>query len=214
MIYLSLKRCVLPTLVVLAGLVAGCQAFGALMYKAAGDPDIPAQYELPNVSTVVLVENYRNAGNSDDAELLGRIINGRLSDKKLVPLVGYEKILELKSQKPKEFRKMTIVEIAQAVGAQQVLYVHLQSGGVASMGGGNVYQGKASVLVKVIDAKTGDTLWPRQLDDGRAMGAETNPAVNGTKPQDEIRSRLYDDLGMQIVRLFHKWKPDSSDTER
>ena len=50
------------------------------------------------------------------------------------------------------------------------------------------------------------------IEDGRMLGTETNPATTGSKPESEIRLKMYDDLAMQVVRLFHAWKPDSSDT--
>lgn len=194
--------------------LAGCQALGVLLYKTAGDPDIPAQYELPQKKTLVFAENFRHSSiAADDAELLGRLINGRLAQQNLVPLVGHEKLLELKATNQAAYRKMTIVEIAQKLEAEQVIYVHLQSGGVASMGGGSIKQGKASVLVRVIDVKTGENAWPTGIEDGRMLGTETNPATTGSKPENEIRLKMYDDLSMQVVRLFHKWKPDSSDTD-
>ena len=194
--------------------LTGCQALGVLMYKTAGDPDIPAQYELPQKKALVFAENFRhNSIAADDAELLGRLINARLSQQNLVPLVGHEKLLELKATNQAAYRKMTIVEIAQKLGAEQVIYVHLQSGGVSSMGGGSIKQGKASVLVRVIDVKTGENAWPTGIEDGRLLATETNPATTGSKPESEIRLKMYDDLSMQVVRLFHKWKPDSSDTD-
>jgi hypothetical protein len=194
--------------------LAGCQALGVLLYKAAGEPDVPAQYELPQKTALVLVENFRHASiSADDADLLSRLINAKLAQKNLVPLVGPEKLIELKSAQPAEYRKMTVVEIAQKFDAEQVIYVHLQSGGVTSMGGGSVKQGKASVLVRVIDVSTGENAWPTGIEDGRLLSTETNPATVGTKPESEIRLHMYDDLAFQVVRLFYKWKPDSSDAE-
>ncbi len=206
------RRC---SLVLLSGLllIAGCQAAGALIYKAVGEPDVPAQYELAKKPTLVLVENYRHSGiASDDADLLARMIHLKINQRSLVPLVPHERLLEFKADRQQEFAKMTVTEIAQKMQADQVLYVHLQSGGVSSLGGGSILQGKASVLVKVIDAATGDTLWPVEIDEGRTIGAETNP-VQGTdrfRPE-EIRNNLYNQTAHNVVRLFYKWKPDSSD---
>jgi hypothetical protein len=198
--------------VALLCIIAGCQAMGALIYKTTGDPDVPAQYELPQKPALVLVENFKHASvAADDSELLGRLIHGRLDQKKLVPLVGHERLLELKAADPKAFRAMTVVEIARKLDAEQVIYVHLQAGAVSSMGGGTIKQGKASVLVRVIDVQTGENAWPTGIEDGRQIGTETNPATTGSRAESEIRLSMYDNVAMQIVRLFHKWKPDGSD---
>lgn len=194
-------------------LLGGCQMLGVLMYKTAGEPDVPAQYTLPPKKTLVLVENYQYArAAADDTELLGRLIHARLAQKNLVPLVGHEKLLELKASQPQHFSQMTIVDIAHKLEAEQVIYVHFQGGGVVSMGGGSIRQGQASVLVRVVDVQTGETVWPTGIEDGRVVSTETNPATTGSKPESDIRLHLYDDLAMKIVRLFHSWKPDSSDT--
>lgn len=198
----------------LSVIVGGCQMLGLVMYKAAGDPEVPAQYTLLPKQTLVLVENYKYArAAADDAELLGRLIHARLSQKNLVPLIGHEKLLELKATQLQNFNRMTIVDIAHQLGAEQVIYVHFQGGGVVSMGGGSIRQGQASVLVRVIDTQTGETVWPTGIEDGRIVSSETNPATTGSKPESDIRFHLYDDLAMKIVRLFHSWKPDSSDTQ-
>lgn len=197
---------------ILCIITGGCQMLGLVMYKTAGDPDVPAQYTLVQKQTLVLVENYRYArAAAEDAELLGRLIHARLSRKNLVPLVGHEKLLELKATQSQNFNRMTIVDIAHQLGAEQVIYVHFQGGGVTSMGGGSVRQGQASVLVRVVDAQTGQTVWPTGIEDGRVVSTETDPAAIGSKPESDIRLHLYDDLAMKIVRLFHSWKPDSSD---
>ncbi len=199
-------------LLVILVVVVGCQAMGVLLYKTAGEPDVPAQFELGTKPTVVMVENFKHAAlANDDAELLARLINSRLLERKTFNVVGVEKVMQLKAEKPKEFREMTVAEIGRAVGAEQLIYVHLQSGGVNAMGGGTVQKGEASVLVKVIDTKTGDTLFPVEIADGRSVTADTNPATDGTRSTEDLRYMLYNDIASQTVRLFYSWKPDSSD---
>jgi hypothetical protein len=194
-------------------LLAGCQALGVVLYKAAGEPEVPAQYELQKRPTLVMVENFRHSSMSaDDAELLSRMLHQKVNDKGLAPLVPPERLLELRATRQQQFSRMTVAEIASAVQAEQVLYVHLQSGGVASLGGGSVYKGSASVLVKVIDAKAGTTLWPVEIDEGRSVSAETDARQVSDKVRvEDMRRQLYDRLSTSVARLFYQWKPDSSD---
>lgn len=196
-------------LLMLAAVSGGCNVIGAVAYKIGGQEDVPAQFELPKRPTVILAENFGNPDlGADEAAMLSRYIHAKMLEKQLVPMVGYEKIVELKSRQPKEFGKLTVPQIAQAVGAEQVIYVHLQGGGVGAMGGGSVLQGRAAVLVKVIDAKSGDRLWPVEISDGRAVSFETPPtALSERVRAEDIRHQLYDGLSLNIVRLFHKWKP-------
>lgn len=207
----SFVACLLCSILLI---VVGCQALGVAIYKTVGEADVPAQFELGNKPTVVLVENFKHAAlANEDAELLSRLINARLIERKTFNIIGVEKVMQLKAEQPKAFREMTVAGIGRAVGAQQLIYVHLQSGGVSALGGGSVKKGEANVLVRVIDTQTGDTLYPVEIADGRSLSAETNPATDGTRSVDELRYKLYNDIARQTVRLFYKWKPDSSDMQ-
>ena len=190
-------------------LTSGCNLIGAAAYKLSQEQEIPARFTLnKDVPTVVLVENYRTPDlAANDAELLARCLQSKLEEKKVVTLVKTEKILDLRNRKPTEFAKMTVPQIAQAVGAQQVIYVDLQAGGVVSMTGNSMFQGKAYVSVKVIDAKTGANLYPLDAVDGIALSYETSP----TKGREEgsygaVRSELYDGMAKKIGRQFYPWK--------
>jgi hypothetical protein len=195
-------------------MLAGCNVLGAVLYKTAGEPDVEAQYTLPNVPTLVMAENFSQYDlGAADAELLARRVQSRLQEKLFdvktktaFPMVQSEKVLELRGRSATAFRKMTIPQIGKEVGAEQIIYIHFQGGGVASMAGGSTHQGKAAVLVKVVDVKTGATLWPTDMVDGRAVSFETSPHRGGDN-QSDIRNRLYDGLSQQIARLFYKHKP-------
>jgi hypothetical protein len=205
------RYAVCTLLLALGATVGGCNVLGALAYKVAGEPDVPAKYTLEKRPTVIVVENYANYDlGSSDAELLAQRLQTRLQEKDLAPFVGFEKVLDLRATQPSKFRTMTIPQIGRAVGAEQVIYVHFQGGGVASMGGGSLMQGKASVLVKVVDAKTGASLWPKDMTDGQSVGFETSPTRGGDRAED-VHTRLYDGLSQNIARLFYKNKPSDEE---
>ncbi|MBC7783136.1 MAG: hypothetical protein H7144_04790 [Burkholderiales bacterium] len=185
---------------------------GAVAYKVSADQEVKALYTLPARPTVVLVENYRQPDlAATDAELLARCLHARLESLKVVQLVGPEKILELRSKRSKDFRNMTVPDIGRAVGAEQVIYVDLESGGLATMGDASIIRGRAVVLVKVVDVATGETRWPPDLSDGRAVTFETNPTdlTDRVRP-DQLRYALYDGLAIQVVRLFTNWRADDA----
>jgi hypothetical protein len=190
-------------------LLAGCNILGAAAYKVAGEPDVPAEFELAKRPTVVMVENFRHPDlAAADAEFIAQRVQERLMKKDLVPVVRAEKIIELRGKGMGAFRKMTVKDVARAVEAEQVLYISFEAGGFASMGGGSTVQGRAVVKVKVIDAATGDTLWPGAVSDGRSVSFETSPADGTDRTSTtDLRYKLYDGLAARAVRLFHKFKP-------
>lgn len=201
----------------LAALVAGgCNLVGAVLYKVTPELEIPPKFVLKkDAPTVVLVENYRTPDlAANDAELLARSLQAKLDEKKVAPIIKTEKIFDLRNSRPKDFAKMTVPEIAKAVGAEQVIYVDLQSGGISSMTGQSLFQGKAYVAVKVIDAKTGATLFPTESADGIGLGFETNPRKGrdeGSYPA--VRSELYDGMAKTIGRLFYPYKPSEDEED-
>lgn len=198
-------------------LISGCGAAGALIYKLTPEPEIPGRYTLRDVPTIVLAENFRNPDlAANDAELLARCVQDELKKHKVIQnVVKSEKISDLRNNKPKDFPKMSVPEIAKAVGAEQVIYIDLVGGGIGSMTGSSMFQGRASAQVKVIDAKTGAADWPPDSVDGFGVNYETNPL----KGREEgsyaaVRSDLYEGLAKNIGRLFHKWKQSEDDNDK
>ena len=191
---------------------AACGPIGAIAYKLQPDPTVEAKYKLQDRPTAILVENFRNPDiAATDAELLTRNLSDRLKDvvvdkKPLVHVVAFEKVIDLRDAKPKAFFKMTIPQIGTAVGAEQVIYVDLQAGGVAPMATGEVLQGKASAQVKVVDVATGDTLWPTEMADGFPVTTQTNPLEGQSAgTYNAVREQLYEDLADKIAKLFYKY---------
>jgi hypothetical protein len=202
------KRHTLTLLPLLPLFLAGCNMLGAAAYKIAGEPDVPAEFELPKKPTVVMVENFANADlAAADAEFIAQRVQERLMAKDVVPVVRAEKIIELRGKGMSAFKKMTVKDVAKAVEAEQVLYVSFEAGGIGAIGGGSTLQGRTAVKVKVIDAVTGNTLWPQNITDGRSVAFETSPTDGTSTSPKDLRYKLYDGLAARVVRLFHKFKP-------
>ena len=194
-------------------LIGGCNVLGAVIGKAGENPTIPPKFLLKKVPTVVFCENFRNPDlMADDAELLAREIQDKIDKKKVVTIIKAEKIQDLRNTRPKEFAKMKIPEIATAIGAEQVIYVDLQAGAIGSMTGQSLFQGRATAAVRVIDAKTGLTLFPPDAADGIYMSFETDP-IHGKDEgsYQNVRSELYEGLATNIAHLFVPWKQDASE---
>jgi hypothetical protein len=165
--------------------------------------------------TLVMVENYRTPDlAANDSELLARVLTEKLEAKKVATLVKTEKVLDLRNNKPKDFGTMTVPQIAQAVGAEIVIYVDLQGAQITSLTGTSMFQAKSAAYLKVIDAKTGATLYPTDSAQGAAITYETDALKGkeeGTYPQ--VRSALFDGLARQIGHQFYSWKAEEEKEE-
>ena len=185
---------------------AGCNAIGVAAYAASGGAKVPPEYKLQNRATLVLVENYENPEVfTVPAERLGRNITGELTDSKVATFIDPEKASDLKSADPTDFRKMDIPAVGRAVGARQVIYVNLVKFTTDSPLGGDRFVGKAEARVKVVDANTGQTIWPLDSSGGRDIKYETKVTqgiddTNLTIVQDQ----LCQTFGEKIAKLFHE----------
>src|SRR5439155_25959235 len=170
--------------------IGGCAAAGAIAYKVYGPPKIPAKYVPAKKPTLVLVENYQQQSSaSADADLLARYTGDDLVAAKVVPIVDLDKLHALRDSKPGEYSKMSIRSVGQAVDAKQVLYVQLKSSDVTPLQGGEALQGSASVIVKLIDAESGETIWPKDLSDGYPLATSTQLGSSARPNAMEVREK-------------------------
>jgi hypothetical protein len=202
--------CLVPAACCLLSL-SGCLA-GALLSKTLPQT-VPAHY-MPNQSQpmLVLAEDYRNP-NGDavlDADQLARFVYEDLQHHDAARLIDPLKGTELRSRDPSTFRQMPIAQIGKTSGAGQVLYISVTGTDVQSPAGSGMMRAEAAALVRVVDVRTGQTLWPDSAADGYPVGAQT-PMVKLTEGADEttVRQALQHQLAIEIARLFYKYEPDA-----
>jgi hypothetical protein len=205
----NLGRVLLTLVVVSFGALAGCATigFGA---QALFPPKVDPVYEpVKTAPLLVMVENQRNPSMSvaEVDELTGYILDD-LAAYEVAPLIDREKLQELRDLHEKDMEKMTISKIGKDVGAEQVLYVDLKRSNVGTIAGVPLH-GRIDVAVKVVDAKTGQTLFPKNATAAYAMSFETplTKTVDNTDPT-LMRQALLSSAGTGIGRLFHTWYPE------
>ena len=193
--------------------VPGCALFGALFYKVHGPTPVPAKYVPKKEPTLVLVENYRHPASVRlDAERLGRYIVEEFEGREIAPTIDPALLEELRARP--DAKTMSQSAIGRALGAKQVLYVDLTSFNVEEALGSEAIKGKAEATLKLVDATTGDTLWPDAVTTGYPVALET-PYVRVGEDTNEMRLReqMCRQLANQIGKLFRKWSPEYESTE-
>jgi hypothetical protein len=190
-------------LATLGGVASGCTAVGAIAYKLSPQPAVPAEYKPTKQTTLIMVENFRNPDLFEvESERLERDIGFAFTEQKLFPVVPVQKLLELKASDSASFSKMDIPGVARALGAKQVLYVELQQFSVDPPIASETMHGKVLAKVKMVDAETGETLWPRDSSIGHEVKYET-PTVSGDDTRAAVQEKLYQRLSSQIAKLFY-----------
>jgi hypothetical protein len=194
-------------------LIGGCNLLSVASvgaYKLGMVPKNPAQYTPARTPMLVLVENFEHQSMATvQAEQLSRFLANEIQLHDVAPVVNPEQLQELKDSRPKEFPTMSVSAVAQALGAQQVLYVQLTTADVTPLSGGDGFTGSSTVSVKLIDAATGNTLWPNDQS-GYGVSSKTQvDSPQGARDPQEVHRRLNADLADKIARLFYPWSPEN-----
>jgi hypothetical protein len=190
----------------LACAASGCVALAAVASKVQPPPKMDAEYKPAKKPTLVFVENFENPDLYEvESNRIARDISYEFTENKSFPVVPPQKLIDLRGDRSADFSKMKIPEVARAVGADQVIYVNLRRFTADPPTGSETVQGRAEAVVKFVDAKSGQTLWPRDSFDGRVIAIKT-PALSaeGTT-RDAVQEQLYQGLSEEISHLFYDW---------
>jgi hypothetical protein len=186
--------------------VGGCAAAGVV---ANAFPQYEqAEYVPRHEPMLVLCENYRDPGATYvDADQLEQFLAHELTAHDVAPVVGADKLADLRGARPGEFAKMSVTDVGRAVGASQVLYVSMERSGVYVAEASEMLKGSAAARVKLIDVASGATLWPSDAPDGRFVGVES-PMVHTseTVTAASVRTGLQRALADKIAKFFYKYE--------
>lgn len=199
----------LTTLLMLASL-SGCSAVG-FAASALGGPTVhDPKYAPTSRPTVVLVDNYRTkVPTTSLRDAVSTLLTEELKEHNVAPIVPQYKVYDLRAASPAAFRQMRIEQVARAVGAEQVIYVDVLDAGVASTMGDQLLKGGISVTIKVVDGATGETLWPKQFDDGYPFTIEMRYTPSGADVNNEsIQGEMARQTADGIAKLFYKYTTD------
>jgi hypothetical protein len=198
-------------ILLLAAACGGCDALGALIYKTTGPASIDPQFVLPKESTLILVENRRNpAQGAFDADEIARNVGDELKKHDVAPLIDPDRVARVRDADPDKFRTLPITAVGQAVNAKQVVYVNLIESGIESDASASSLHGKATARVRVVDVKTGQTMWPLDSNrDGLELNVEI-PYSSRTDPATvtAMHSAMVSQLSDSIAKLFYSYHPE------
>lgn len=211
--------CLAAIVPLLAALLSGCEAPAFVVASVTGSDKIPAVYTLQDRPTLVMVDDPNNLmGNP----MLSGIIaantahhlreNGALSAK----IVPEKELAALKVKLGSDYVKTPIDEVGRAVGAEQVIYASINNAALQAAPG--LYRPVATLEVKVIDAVTGERLYPEPPPihepsaptRGRTLQVqvETESIMPDTAGTDAMLARkLAEEIGLQIAQLFYEHAP-------
>src|SRR5262245_12131844 len=155
----------------------GCNVLGFAASAAAGPQKVPAAYTLASKPTIVLAEKFDNPAEAAmDAEPIARYVTEAMTHHAAAPMIDPSAVSSVQQRtRDGDYRAMTVAAIGRAAGAEQIVYINILRSEVESAGAGgtDLIQGGGELLVKVVDAGTGQILWPTDADAGHPVAAKT-----------------------------------------
>lgn len=208
---LSWRRAVvwLVGLVVALSTAAGCVAAGYLAHVASGPPKVVALYTPTTRPTAVLVDSRGQRGvDSALRDQLASLLSAELEENKVVPVVPFHRIYDLRHADPRTFRTLTVHDIGRKVGAEQVVYVELVESDFVPTSAGMLLKGSLTAAVRVVDVPTGEVLWPTNLSEGHLVSVETPFQERRAASPDLVREAVCRLMADRIARLFYTYRVD------
>lgn len=193
---------------VLAGATAaGCVAAGYIAHVASGPPKVQALYTPTTRPTAVLVDS-RNQRGVDSAlrDQLASLLTVELEDRKVVPVVAFHRIYDLRHADPRGFRQLKVDEVGRRVGAEQVIYVEILESDFVPTSAGMLLKGSLTAVVRVVDVETGDVLWPTTMSEGYMVAVETPFQERRAASADAVREAVCRLMADRIARLFYTYR--------
>jgi hypothetical protein len=184
---------------------ASCSTAALVMYKLSPPQKVPAKYVPKKEPMLVLVENYENPSVTHiSAQQLATALRADLERNNVAPLVDPDRLVELRDANPDGYRKLSIPQIGQSVGARQVLYINLQT--LTVEGDGVMARGIAQGQLKIVDATTGQTRWPTDLAAGHEVLVQTPfTRLDEHTTESTLQASLIAGVSDQVSKLFYKW---------
>ena len=190
--------------------LAGCNWVEAIAYVTQPDPKIEAVFFLPDKKTVVFVDDRRNLLNPSR---LRRTIADRASEelminKVITTAIAPRAAMAVASSHDRYRNVMTISEIGQEVGAEQVIYVEMM--GFQLTADGYTPEPLIVCRIKVLDVVNDTRIFPPMTSDQSTHTLQVTIERPSTKDylsreaQDALTEQLAIKAGDDIAKLFYK----------
>ena len=184
---------------------SGCGIFGTLATPGSHERKIPAEYDLAGhgkQKILVLVNQpvWLSAG-SNLRYYLTEAVNKNLTEKVKIPsrnLIAYRELSQFRSNHP-DFSLLSPAKVGTALSADIVLLVVFEDYQLSEIPETRYYKGVLSARSVLLDASTGETLWPKSAQSKRIkVGFEVE-----TRGRETAARRLVKACAHCIVRYLY-----------
>jgi hypothetical protein len=205
-------------LVALAAVGSACNIVAPAAYIVHGLEKTPAVYPLPDRPTVIFVDDRRNviAGRVSLRRVIADTASERLMTEKVVTrTISPRDVIAIAQKQDEAGKPLAMDELGRQAGAEQMIYVEMESFALSS--DGVTPKPQASCAVRVIDITGRTRLFPPP---GAMPGAYPLMVSNETASDSVITSaarrdleeKLARQLGDALAKIFYKHVEDDVGT--
>lgn len=187
--------------------VSGCQSLAGFMVGMQGGELIKPEFELTDGPILVLFDD--RAGRIDRPQALRKahkVVSDLFAEERVnsrvIPFTEWQRF----QQNAEKYDRLTIREIGERMGAEQVIYVGVERFATQSQEGAPIFQGLFEARVKVISTdRTRDVrMWPRD-GAGYRIKVSTDPTpMDGDTSEGDVADELGAKMGEKVAKLFYE----------
>jgi hypothetical protein len=197
----------LAVLAVLILPAAGCIQFAALWANVSGGDIIEPEYTLTHGPLLIFIDDHDSLVTEPHAlrqlhDTISSIFLEYNVNRRVVPFENWQTL----QRSTKDYSRLSIREIGEKLGADQVLYVRVERFTLHDEPGAPLFRGEFAVRLKVLstEAKRDVRLWPRD-EKGKRVVATTDPTPSDSgKSAGDVAKELATNLADVVAKLFYE----------
>ena len=189
------------------GNLQSCNIFAGLSFVFSPEPEQEAMYALPNVRTVVFVDDRLNLMHPSRLKriLADEVTNQLLSEQILTTIISPQDVLRYTTSHDKHDAPIPIQSIGKAVNASTVIYIEMSY--FALTNDGQTPNPGAMCNVRVIDTDQGTRLFPIEQSSYQVavqMKRVAPRQIGSSGSIKKLTEELTIKLGEKVAKLFYK----------
>ncbi|MEM6856022.1 MAG: hypothetical protein AAF593_16580 [Planctomycetota bacterium] len=210
---------------VLLVMLPACEQTSVLVEAVRGPEKIEPLYVLPDVPTLVMVDDPQHLLNNPglSRQIATTAIHYLKFNKTLddATFIEPRELAKLEAELGTQWSMTPIDEIGERLGAEQVVYAKINSARFHFVD--TLYRPEASIEVKVINVADGKRAWPEppaladpeRPSPGHLIRIQENYESRdsryvGDSTPDDLARRMADEAGLRLARLFYQWQLDAA----
>jgi hypothetical protein len=190
-------------------MLISCNIASVVAYVTTPDPEQEAMYVLPDVTTVVFVDDRRDVLHPVRLRrvIAEQVTNELLAKKILTTMISPRDVMRVSATNDKYNNLLSVGELGSAVNAGIVIYVEMTAFGLTS--DGHTANPRASCNIRVVDVENNRRLFPEgnipySVSD-TISHVSSNRVTSSTETR-ELSEELAMKLGDSIAKVFYDHK--------